>query len=214
MLLFTVQFGLALALIGARGKAVAIVVDDLLHVLFKVLRIVIKLAPLGLLGAVAFTVGKYGLGSLKQLDMLVVLFYAAARIFVDAFSICITLAAVFIARAANTPVLTIDLLTIRVSALVTSKGSQDVPGLAVVVLAAALQAIPGLNSGGRVGAGGRLVHAYGRALGNLVGNCVAPIVIAARDGDIDRERAQAVLDGRPPPPREGIADLVARPGAA
>jgi len=44
--------------------------------------ILIKLAPLGVLGAIAFTVGKYGIGSLKQLGMLVVLFYAAVAIFV------------------------------------------------------------------------------------------------------------------------------------
>ena len=44
--------------------------------------IIIKLAPLGVLGAIAFTVGKYGIGSLKQLGMLVVLFYGAVIIFV------------------------------------------------------------------------------------------------------------------------------------
>ena len=44
--------------------------------------LIIKLAPLGVLGAIAFTVGKYGIGSLKQLGMLVVLFYAAVAIFV------------------------------------------------------------------------------------------------------------------------------------
>ena len=52
------------------------------HVLFKIMGIIIKLAPLGVLGAIAFTVGKYGIGSLKQLGMLVVLFYAAVIIFV------------------------------------------------------------------------------------------------------------------------------------
>jgi aerobic C4-dicarboxylate transport protein len=51
-------------------------------VLFKIMGILIKLAPLGVLGAIAFTVGKYGIGSLKQLGMLVALFYAAVAIFV------------------------------------------------------------------------------------------------------------------------------------
>ena len=50
--------------------------STLSHVLFKIMGIIIKLAPLGVLGAIAFTVGKYGIGSLKQLGMLVVLFYA------------------------------------------------------------------------------------------------------------------------------------------
>ena len=44
--------------------------------------IIIGVAPLGVLGAIAFTVGKYGAGSLKQLGMLVVLFYAAVIVFV------------------------------------------------------------------------------------------------------------------------------------
>ena len=44
--------------------------------------IIIKLAPLGVLGAIAFTVGKYGVGSLKQLGMLVILFYASVLVFV------------------------------------------------------------------------------------------------------------------------------------
>jgi hypothetical protein len=57
-------------------------VADLAQVLFKIMGILIKLAPLGVLSAIAFTVGKYGLGSLKQLGMLVALFYAAVAIFV------------------------------------------------------------------------------------------------------------------------------------
>src|SRR6185295_7664944 len=74
VLLFAVLFGCALAMLGARGAPVASFVDTLGHVLFKVMGILIKLAPLGVLGAIAFTVAKYGLGSLKQLGMLVALF--------------------------------------------------------------------------------------------------------------------------------------------
>ncbi|MEQ1682235.1 MAG: C4-dicarboxylate transporter DctA [Burkholderiaceae bacterium] len=278
VLLFAILFGSALALIGARGKAVAAFVDDLSHVLFKIMGIIIKLAPLGVLGAIAFTVGKYGVGSLKQLGLLVVLFYAAVLIFVfvvlgaimrfsgfsiikllkylreelavvfattssdsvlpqimsklkrlgirdstvglviptgysfnlDAFSIYITLAAVFIAQATNTPVTMTDLLTILAIALVTSKGAHGVPGSAIVVLAATLQAIPAIPAVGLV-----LVLSVdwfmgiARALGNLIGNCVATVAIAAWEGDIDRERAHAVLDGRPVPPTEDDADVEA-----
>jgi aerobic C4-dicarboxylate transport protein len=280
VLLFAILFGSALALIGARGKAVANFVDDLSHVLFKIMGIIIKLAPLGVLGAIAFTVGKYGVGSLKQLGLLVVLFYAAVAIFVfvilgaimrfsgfsiikllkylreelavvfattssdsvlpqimsklkrmgirdstvglviptgysfnlDAFSIYITLAAVFIAQATNTPVSMTDLLTILAIALVTSKGAHGVPGSAIVVLAATLQAIPAIPAVGLV-----LVLSVdwfmgiARALGNLIGNCVATVAIAAWEGDIDRERAHAVLDGRPVPPTEDDADVEALP---
>lgn len=278
VLLFAILFGSALALIGERGKLVAGFVDDLSHVLFKIMGLIIKLAPLGVLGAIAFTVGKYGVGSLKQLGMLVVLFYAAVLIFVfvvlgaimrfsgfsiikllkylreelavvfattssdsvlpqimsklkrlgirdstvglviptgysfnlDAFSIYITLAAVFIAQATNTPVTTVDLLTILAIALVTSKGAHGVPGSAIVVLAATLQAIPAIPAVGLV-----LVLSVdwfmgiARALGNLIGNCVATVAIAAWEGDIDRERAHAVLDGRPVPPTEDDADVEA-----
>ena len=82
VLLFAVLFGCALAMLGERGAPVANFIDTLSHVLFKIMGIIIKLAPFGVLGAIAFTVGKYGIGSLKQLGMLVVLFYGAVIIFV------------------------------------------------------------------------------------------------------------------------------------
>lgn len=82
VLLFAVLFGCALTLLGERGKPVAVVVDALSLVLFKIMGIIIKLAPLGVLGAIAFTVGQYGIGSLKQLGMLVALFYGAVLVFV------------------------------------------------------------------------------------------------------------------------------------
>jgi aerobic C4-dicarboxylate transport protein len=277
VLLFAVLFGCALAMLRERGAPVAAFVDTLGHVLFKVMGIIIKLAPLGVLGAIAFTVAKYGLGSLKQLGMLVALFYAAVIIFVvvvlgaimrvagfsifkllrylreeltvvfattssdsvlpqimsklkrmgirdstvglviptgysfnlDAFSIYITLAAVFIAQATNTPVSMTDLLTILAISLVTSKGAHGVPGSAIVVLAATLQAIPAIPAIGLV-----LVLSVdwfmgiARALGNLIGNCVATVAVAAWEGDIDRERAHAVLDGKTVPPTEDDADVV------
>jgi aerobic C4-dicarboxylate transport protein len=275
VLLFAVLFGCALALLGPRGKLVAGFIDDLSHVLFKIMGIVIKLAPLGVLGAIAFTVGKYGIGSLQQLGMLVVLFYAAVAIFVvvvlgaimrlagfsifkllrylreelmivlattssdsvlpqimaklrrmgirdstvglviptgysfnlDAFSIYITLAAVFIAQATNTPVSMTDLLTILAISLVTSKGAHGVPGSAIVVLAATLHAIPAIPAIGLV-----LVLSVdwfmgiARALGNLIGNCVATVAIAAWEGDIDREQARLVLDGHESPDDEPLAE--------
>ena len=280
VLLFAVLFGCALAMLGSRGAPVAELIDTLSHVLFKIMDIIIKVAPLGVLGAIAFTVSKYGLGALKQLGMLVVLFYVAVIIFVvvvlgtimriagfsifkllrylreelaivfatassdsvlpqimsklkrmgirdstvglviptgysfnlDAFSIYITLAAVFIAQATNTPVTMTDLLTILAISLVTSKGTHGVPGSAIVVLAATLQAIPAIPAIGLV-----LVLSVewfmgiARALGNLIGNCVATVAVAAWEGDIDRERAHAVLDGRPVALTEDDADVVVAP---
>jgi len=114
----------------------------------------------------------------------------------DAFSIYLTLAAVFIAQATNTPLSTGDLLAILGVALITSKGAHGVPGSAIVILAATLAAIPAIPAIGLV-----LVLAVdwfmgiARALGNYIGNCVATVVVAAWEGDIDRERANKVLDG-------------------
>jgi aerobic C4-dicarboxylate transport protein len=100
-----------------------------------------------------------------------------------------------------------DLMTILAIALVTSKGAHGVPGSAIVVLAATLHAIPAIPAIGLV-----LVLSVdwfmgiARALGNLVGNCVATVAIAAWEGDIDRERAHAVLNGTHSPEDEPLAE--------
>ncbi|MBP8187433.1 MAG: C4-dicarboxylate transporter DctA [Comamonas sp.] len=280
VLLFSILFGCALSLLGERGRKVTGLIEDLSLVLFKTMGILIKLAPLGVLGAIAFTVGKYGLGSLKQLGMLVVLFYSAVLIFVfgvlglilrfsgfslfkllrylreelavvfattssdsvlpqimaklkhmgirdstvglviptgysfnlDAFSIYITMAAVFIAQATNTPITMTDLLTILAISLLTSKGAHGVPGSAIVVLAATLQAVPAIPAIGLV-----LVLSVdwfmgiARALGNLIGNCVATVAIAAWEGDIDKARAHQVLNGETVPALELPEDLAPIP---
>jgi len=108
----------------------------------------------------------------------------------------LTLAAVFIAQATNTPLSFTDLLAILGVALVTSKGAHGVPGSAIVILAATLAAIPSIPAIGLV-----LVLSVdwfmgiARALGNYLGNCVATVVVASWVGDIDRDRARRVLDG-------------------
>src|SRR5207344_2665919 len=114
----------------------------------------------------------------------------------DGFSIYLTLAAVFIAQATNTPLSMMDLLTILGIAMVTSKGAHGVPGSAIVILAATLSAFPAIPAIGLV-----LVLSIdwfigmARALGNLIGNCVATVVVAAWEGDLDRAKATQVLDG-------------------
>jgi aerobic C4-dicarboxylate transport protein len=81
--------------------------------------------------------------------------------------------------------------------IVTSKGAHGVPGSAIVILAATLNAVPSIPAIGLV-----LVLSVdwfigmARALGNLIGNCVATVVIAAWEGDLDRETAARVLDGK------------------
>jgi aerobic C4-dicarboxylate transport protein len=264
VLLFSIIFGCALSVVGEHGKPILDLIERGGVVLFKAMMFIVRLAPLGVLGAIAFTVGKYGIGSLRQLGYLVGLFYVTVAIFVvfvlgtvmrlvgfnlfkllrymreellvvlgtaagdsvlpqtmrkmeqlgispstvglviptgysfnlDAFSIYLTLAAVFIAQATNTPLSMSDLLAILGIALVTSKGAHGVPGSAIVILAATLTAIPAIPAIGLV-----LVLAVdwfmgiARALGNYIGNCVATVVVAAWEGDIDRKRAKEILDG-------------------
>src|SRR5437879_902429 len=82
VLLVSLGFGCALALLGDTGKPVLSFIELVSHVFFKMMFFVVKLAPLGVLGAIAFTVGKYGIGSLQQLGDLVGLFYLTCTIFV------------------------------------------------------------------------------------------------------------------------------------
>ena len=275
VLMFAILFGCALAMLGERGEPISRFIESLSHVIFKIMGIIIRVAPLGVLGAIAYTVGAYGVGSLKQLGALVLLFYVAVALFVvvvlglilrlagfnifkllrylreelmvvlattssdavlpqvmsklkrmgikdstvglviptgysfnlDAFSIYITLAAVFIAQATNTHITMSHLLTILLVALLTSKGAHGVPGSAIVVLAATLQVIPDIPAIGLV-----MVLSVdwfmgiARALGNFTGNAVATVVVGSWEGDIDRERAHAVLDGRHVPGTEDDSD--------
>src|SRR5258708_38863558 len=82
ILVFSVLFGSALSLLGERAQRVSSLIDELAQVFFRVMSFIIKLAPLGVLGAIAFTTGTYGVASLKQLGMLVIVFYASCIVFV------------------------------------------------------------------------------------------------------------------------------------
>jgi aerobic C4-dicarboxylate transport protein len=264
VLIVSIMFGCAVSLCGKPARPVVELIERVGDIVFKMMNFVVRLAPIGVFGAIAFTVGKYGIGSLKQLGGLVALFYLAVIVFVvvvlgavmrlsgfslfkllrylreelmivlgtaagdsvlpqtmrklellgikqstvglviptgysfnlDAFSIYLTLAAVFIAQATNTPLALSDLLTILGIALLTSKGAHGVPGSAIVVLAATLAAIPAIPAIGLV-----LILSVdwfigiARALGNYVGNCVATVAVASWEGDIDREQAHRVLNG-------------------
>jgi len=265
VLFFAIIFGTCLALVGGeKGKKITSLIDAVSTVLFRAMGLIVRVAPLGVLGAVAYTVGQYGVGSLKQLLSLVALFYVSVAIFVfgvlgtvmalaglnilkflnylreeltivlatassdavlpqimrkltrmgvkdsvvglviptgysfnlDAFSIYLTLAVVFIAQATNTPLSLGDLLLVLGVSLITSKGAHGVPGSAIVILAATLNAVPSIPAIGLV-----LVLSVdwfigmARALGNLIGNCVATVVVAAWEGDLDRDKARRVLDG-------------------
>jgi aerobic C4-dicarboxylate transport protein len=263
ILVFSVLFGSALSLLGAKAQKVSGLIDELSQVFFRVMSFIIKLAPLGVLGAIAFTTGTYGVASLEQLGLLVVVFYASCIVFIavvlgivmrlagfsvfklirylreemsivlgtassdavlpqimrklefmgvkdstvglviptgysfnlDGFSIYLTLAVIFIAQATNTPLSLHDLIVVVLVSLVTSKGAHGIPGSAIVILAATLSAIPAIPVLGLV-----LILpvdwfvGIARALTNLIGNCVATVVVAVWENDIDRARAHRVLN--------------------
>jgi aerobic C4-dicarboxylate transport protein len=263
VLCFAVLFGVSLALVGDVGKPVTTMIERVSTVLFKMMSLIVRLAPLGVLGAVGYTVGQYGVSSLRQLISLVMLYYVSVGFFVlvvlgaimrvaglnilkflaylreeltivlgtassdavlpqimhklermgidksvvglviptgysfnlDAFSIYLTLAVVFLAQATNTPLSIGDLLLVLAVSLVTSKGAHGVPGSAIVILAATLNAVPSIPAIGLV-----LVLSVDwfigmvRALGNLIGNCVATVVVAAWEREINLPLARGVLD--------------------
>jgi aerobic C4-dicarboxylate transport protein len=82
VLLFSVLFGFALMALGERGRTLRSFIDDAGHAMFGVIAIVMKAAPLGAFGAMAYTVGRYGSNSLLSLAWLIGSFYLTALLFV------------------------------------------------------------------------------------------------------------------------------------
>jgi aerobic C4-dicarboxylate transport protein len=82
VLFFAVLFGVALAGLGKAGYSLLHWLDELMNVLFKIVSLIMRVAPLGAFGAMAFTVGRFGIGSLASLAKLMACFYATAVLFV------------------------------------------------------------------------------------------------------------------------------------
>jgi aerobic C4-dicarboxylate transport protein len=82
VLLVAILFGFALAIIGQKSKPVLEFFDALTHVVFGIINILMALAPIGAFGAMAFTVGRYGIASLGPLAKLIGIFYATSIFFV------------------------------------------------------------------------------------------------------------------------------------
>src|SRR6476659_5378874 len=82
VLLFSILFGFALMGLGERGHTIRTFIDDAAHAVFGVVAIVMKAAPIGAFGAMAYTVGKFGTGALLNLIGLIATFYVAAALFV------------------------------------------------------------------------------------------------------------------------------------
>jgi aerobic C4-dicarboxylate transport protein len=82
VLFFAILFAFALFMLGERGKPVLNFIDIISHSLFNVVGIVMKVAPIGAFGAMAFTIGKYGVGTLLSLGRLMAAFYVTCLIFI------------------------------------------------------------------------------------------------------------------------------------
>lgn len=262
VLLFATLFGFALHAYGKKGTAVFEFVYELSHILFTIVGYIMKLAPIGAFGAMAFTVGKYGVGTLASLGKLMACFYATCIVFVfvvlgtiarlhgfsiwrflkyikeellivlgtssseaalprmmakletlgahksvvglviptgysfnlDGTAIYLTMAAVFIAQATNSPLdLTHQLILLGVL-LLTSKGAAGVTGSGFIVLAATLSAVGHVPVAGvALILGVDRFMSEARALTNLVGNGVATIVVARWCKALDTDRMREHL---------------------
>ncbi|MGE6739563.1 dicarboxylate/amino acid:cation symporter [Allorhizobium pseudoryzae] len=82
VLFFSVLFGISLAMVGERGKPVTDFLNAVTAPIFKLVSILMKAAPIGAFGAMAFTIGKYGIGSIANLAMLIGTFYLTSLLFV------------------------------------------------------------------------------------------------------------------------------------
>jgi len=267
VLLIATLFGFALHRFGGRGTLVFDLIEKGSHVLFVIIGYIMKLAPIGAFGAMAFTIGKYGLGSLVQLGQLMASFYLTCLLFIfvvlgsiarahgfsiwkfikyikeellivlgtsssesvlprmmakmenlgarkstvglviptgysfnlDGTSIYLTMAAVFIAQATNTPMTLTQQLTLLAVLLLTSKGAAGVTGSGFIVLAATLSAVGGVPVAGlALILGIDRFMSEARALANLIGNGVATLVVAKWTGDLDTERLQRQLNNETP----------------
>jgi aerobic C4-dicarboxylate transport protein len=82
VLLVAILFGFALMVLGERGRAVRTLIDDLGHAFFGVIAVIMKAAPIGAFGAMAYTIGKYGPGALGNLGGLIATFYVTSALFI------------------------------------------------------------------------------------------------------------------------------------
>jgi aerobic C4-dicarboxylate transport protein len=82
VLLFAILFGFALMALGERGRLLRQIIDESAHAVFGVIAIVMKAAPFGAFGAMAYTIGKFGPAALGNLVGLIALFYVTAALFV------------------------------------------------------------------------------------------------------------------------------------
>jgi aerobic C4-dicarboxylate transport protein len=262
VLLIALLFGFALHAAGPRARPIHDVIDSFSQVLFRIVGMIMYVAPIGAFGAMAFTIGNYGIDKLKDLAWLMICFYMTCLLFIflvlggiarlhgfsivrfiryikdellvvlgtsssesvlprmmskmetagaaksvvglviptgysfnlDGTSIYLTMAAVFIAQATNTPMTLLDQLTLLGVLLLTSKGAAGVTGSGFIVLAATLSAVGTLPvTALALILGIDRFMSEARALTNLIGNGVATLVVAKWCGALDEERLREQL---------------------
>jgi aerobic C4-dicarboxylate transport protein len=266
VLFLAILFGFALHLSGEKGKPIFDLVDRFGHVMFSVVGLIMKLAPLGAFGAMAYTVGAFGLGTLWSLGILMMCFYATCLVFIfgvlgavarvhgfsivkfvryiqeelllvfgtsssesalprmmtkletlgagkptvglviptgysfnlDGTSIYLTMAAVFVAQATNTPLSLTQQLGLLGVLLLTSKGAAGVTGSGFIVLSATLSTVKGVPVAGlAIILGIDRFMSEARALTNIIGNGVATLVVAKWNYDLDEQTLRTELDRGP-----------------
>jgi aerobic C4-dicarboxylate transport protein len=262
VLFFSVLLGFALSKIGEKATPLLRGIQSLEYGLFAIIKIIMKVAPIGALGAMAFTIGKYGLGSLAQLGQLMGAFYLTCLLFIgivlggflkmagfnifrliayikeellivlgtssseaalpslinkleklgcsepvvglvvptgysfnlDGTSIYLTMAAVFLAQATNTPLDLSQQITLLLVLLLTSKGAAGVTGSGFIVLAATLPAVGHIPVAAiALIFGIDRFMSEGRALTNIIGNSVATIIVAKWEKEIDLPTAKKYI---------------------
>ena len=262
VLFFSLLLGFALSKIGEKAVPLLKGIQSLETGLFAIIKIIMKVAPLGALGAMAFTIGKYGVGSLTQLGQLMGSFYITCILFIvvvlggilkytgfnifkliafikeellivlgtssseaalpslinklekvgcsepvvglvvptgysfnlDGTSIYLTMAAVFLAQATNTPLDIGQQITLLLVLLLTSKGAAGVTGSGFIVLAATLPTVGHIPVAAiALIFGIDRFMSEGRALTNIIGNTVATIVVAKWEKEIDMDTAKKLI---------------------
>jgi aerobic C4-dicarboxylate transport protein len=254
VILLSVLMGVALVQMGETSKPLINTIDLFLQGLFRIVAMVMRLAPIGAGAGMAFTIGKYGIGTLLSLGQLLVALYVTTLIFIvvvlgavarwsgmplmqflryfkdeilitlgtcsteavlprmmvkleklgcrksvvgmvlptgytfnaDGTCIYLTMAAIFIAQATNTPLTFMDQMILLGVFLLTSKGSAGVAGAGFVTLAATLTTIHSIPLVGLVLLLGidRFLN-EARAVTNLIGNGIGTMAIAKWDNSFD-----------------------------
>ena len=262
VLLLALLSGFALSRLGDHAAPVISLLDKLGRVFFGIVALVTRLAPIGAFGAMAFTIGKYGLGSLRSLGLLLVCVYLTCALFVfvvlgliarfhgfsifrllvhikeellialgtsssesvlprlmqrmeelgcarpvvaivlpagysfnlDGTSIYLTMGALFVAQATNTPLTLLQQLGLLAVLLLTSKGAAGVTGSGFITLAMTLGAVSHIPIAGLVLLVGvdRFMSEI-RTITNVCGNAVAMVVITMWEGAFDRSKAGTIL---------------------